>query len=123
MEGNGFIIGLEPVGSEGGTGSFKYIKGFPSCFDFVIGFPVDQELVFLAIDSIIENLFNFPFLLSSGINGNRFFRGGLMESWEGLEVWSEINAEVAAMDPRVDALHDGSEVDFVIIVFVRSFRN
>ena len=45
VEANGFVIGFKLVGSEGGTGFFKYVKGFPSCFDFVIGFPVDQELV------------------------------------------------------------------------------
>ena len=27
------------------------------------------------------------------------------------------------MDPRVDALYDSREVDFVVIVFVWSFRN
>ena len=64
MEGNGFVIAFKPVGSEGGTGSFKDVKGFPSCFDLVIAFPVDQELAFFAIDSIFEDLFNFPFLLS-----------------------------------------------------------
>ena len=26
----------------------------------------------------------------------------------------------AAIDPRVDALHDGREVEFVVIMFVRS---
>ena len=41
VEGNGFVIGFKPVGSEGGTGTFKDVKGFPSCFDFVIAFPVD----------------------------------------------------------------------------------
>ena len=80
-------------------------------------------MAFLSIDSIFENFFNFPFFLSRGINGKRFLGGGLRESWEGLEVWSEINAEVAAMDPRVDAMHDRREVDFVVIVFVWSFRN
>ena len=30
---------------------------------------------------------------------------------------------VAAMDPGMDALHDGREVDFVVIVFVWFFRN
>ena len=64
VEGNGFVRGFKPVGSEGGTGSFKDVKGFPSCFDFVIAFPVDQELAFLSIDSILENFFNFPFFLS-----------------------------------------------------------
>ena len=123
VEGNGLVIGFKPVGSEGGTGSFKDVEGFPSCFDFVIAFPVDQELAFSAIDSIFENLFNFPFLLSSGINGNMFFGGGLRESWEGLEVWSAINAGVAAMVPRVDTLHDWREIDFEVIVFVWSFRD
>ena len=41
VEGNGFVIGFKPVGSEGGTGFFKDVNGFPSCFDFVIAFPVD----------------------------------------------------------------------------------
>ena len=44
-------------------------------------------------------------------------------SWEGFQVRSEVDSMVAAMDPRVDALHDGREVDFVVIVFVCSFRN
>ena len=64
VEGNGLVIGFKPEGSEGGTGSFKDVKGFPSCFDFVIAFSVDLELAFLSIDSILENLFNFPFFLS-----------------------------------------------------------
>ena len=64
VEGNGFVIGFKPVGSEGGTSSFKDVKGFPSCLDFVIAFTVDQELAFLVINSIFEDLFNFPFLLS-----------------------------------------------------------
>ena len=80
-------------------------------------------MAFLSIYSLIRNLFNFLFFLSKGIDGNRFFGGRLRESWEGLEVWSEINTEVAAMDPRVDALHDRREVDFVVVVFVWSFRN
>ena len=64
VEGNGFVIGVKLVGSEGGTGSFKDLKGFPSGFDFVITFPVDEELAFLAIDSILKHLFNLPFFLS-----------------------------------------------------------
>ena len=64
VEGNGFIIGFKPVGSEGSTSCFKDVKGCASYFDFVIAFPVDQELVFLAIDSIFVNLFNLPFFLS-----------------------------------------------------------
>ena len=123
VEGNGFVIGVKPVGSEGCTGSFKGVKGFPSGFNFVIAFPMDKELAFLAIDSIFENLFNFPFLLSRGIDGDRFFGGGFRESWEGFEVWSEIDSKVTAVDPGVDALHDGREVEFVVIVFVRSFKN
>ena len=125
LEGNGFVIGCKPVGSEGGTCSFKHVKRFPSGFDFVIAFPVDEKLVLILIDSILENFFKLPFILSLGINGNRFFGGGLKESWEGLEVWSDINAEVAAVDPMVDALpvHDKREVDFEVIVFVWSFRN
>ena len=64
MEGNGFVICFKPVDSVGGTGSFKGIERFPSCFDFVISFPVNQKLVFLAIDSIFEYFLNFPFFLS-----------------------------------------------------------
>ena len=56
VEGNSFVVGVKPVCSESGTGSFKGVKGFPSSFDFVIAFPVDKELAFLAIDSILENL-------------------------------------------------------------------
>ena len=41
VEGDSFVIGFKPVGSKGGTGSFKGIKWFPSCFDSVIAFPVD----------------------------------------------------------------------------------
>ena len=41
VEGDGFIIGFKPVGSECGTGFFKSIERFPSSFDFVIAFPVD----------------------------------------------------------------------------------
>ena len=122
MEGNGFVIGVKPVGSEGGTGSFKSIKRFPSGFDFVIAFPMNKELAFLAIDSILENFFNFPFLLSRGIDGDRFFGGGFRETWEGLEVWSKVDSKVTAMDPRVNALHDGREVELVVIMFIRSFE-
>ena len=64
MEGDGFVLGFKRIGSEGGTGCFKDVKGFPSCFDFVIALPVDQQLAFLAIDSNFENIFNFPFPLS-----------------------------------------------------------
>ena len=123
VEWNGFVIGVKPVGSEGGTGPFKSVKGFSSSFDFVIAFPMDKELAFLAIDSIFENLFNFPFLLSRGIDGDRFFGGGFRESWEGFEIRSKIDPKMAAMDPRVYALHDGREVEFVVIVFVGSFEN
>ena len=58
------MIGFKPVGSEGGTGSFKNVKGFPSCFNFVIAFLVDQELAFLSIYSILKNFFNCPLFLS-----------------------------------------------------------
>ena len=43
VEGNGFVIGFKPVGSEGGTGTFKDVKGFPSCFDFVIAFSTSHS--------------------------------------------------------------------------------
>ena len=122
VEGNGFVIGVKPVGSESGTGFFKGIKVFPSGFDFVIAYPMDKELAFLAIDSILETLFNFAFLLSRGIDGDWFFEGGFWEAWEGFEVWSKIDSKVAAMDPRVYALHDGREVEFVVFVFVRAFE-
>ena len=52
VEGNGFVIGVKPVGFEGGTGSFKGVKGFPSGLDFVIAFSMNKELAFLSIDSI-----------------------------------------------------------------------
>ena len=123
MEGNSFVIGIKPVGSESGTGSFKGVKGFPSGFDFIIAFPINKELAFLAIDSILENLFNFPLLLSRGIDGDRFFEGGFREAWEGFEIWSEIDSKMAAMNLRVYALHDGREVEFIVIVFVRAFKN
>ena len=92
VEGNSFVIAVKPVGSEGGTGSFKDVKGLPSGFDFVIAFLVDKQLAFLPIDSIFENFFNFPFLLSRGIDGNWFFGGGFRESWEGFDVWSEVDS-------------------------------
>ena len=41
VEGNGFVVGFKPAGSESGTASFKGIERFPSCFDFIIAFPVD----------------------------------------------------------------------------------
>ena len=122
VEGNSFVIAVKPVGSESGTGSFKGVKKFPSGFDFIISFPMNKELMFLAIDSILENLFNFPFLLSRGIDGDRFFGGGFREAWEGFGVWSEIDPKVAAMDPRVYAMHDGREVEFVVVAFVRPFQ-
>ena len=81
MERNTFVIGVTLVGSEGGNGSFKGVKRFPSGFDFVIGFPVNKELAFLAIDSNFENRFNFPFLLSRGIDGDWFFRDRFREAW------------------------------------------
>ena len=83
---------------------------------------MNKELAFLEIDSILENFCNFPFLLSRGIDGDRFFGGGFRETWEGFEIWSEVYSKVAAMDPRVYALHDGREVEFVVIVFVRAFE-
>ena len=122
VEGNSFVIGVKPVGSAGGTCFLKGVKGFPSGFDFVIAFPINKELAFLAIDSILEILFNFPFLLSRDIDADWLFGGGFRETWEGLEVWSKVDSKVAAMDPRVYALHDGREVEFVVIVFVRSFE-
>ena len=123
VEGDGFVIGIKPVGPKGGAGSFKDIKGFPSCFDFVIAFPMDKELAFLSIDSIFEDLFNFPFLLSRGIDRDGLFGGRFRETWEGFEVWSEVDSKMAAVYPRVDALHDGREVKFVVIVIVRSFAD
>ena len=80
VEGNSFVIGCKPVGSEGSTGSFKGIEGFLTSFDLVIAFPVDQELAFLVIDSILENLLNFPFFLSCTIDSNRLFGGAFRES-------------------------------------------
>ena len=41
VEGNCFVIGFKPVGSEGGTGFFEDSKWFPSGFDFLIAFLVD----------------------------------------------------------------------------------
>ena len=123
VEGNIFVIGVKPVGSEGSTGSFKGVKGFPSGLDFVIAISMNKELAFLAIDWIFENLFNFPFLLSRGVDGDRFSGGGFREAWKGFEVWSEVDSKVAAIDLRVYALHDGREVEFVVIVFVRAFEN
>ena len=113
MEGNSFVIGVKPVGSEGSTGSFKGIKRSLSGFDFVIAFPMNKLFAFVAIDSIFENLVNFPFLLSSGIDPDRFFGGGFRKSWESIEIWSKVDSKMAAMDPRVYALHDGREVEFV----------
>ena len=64
VKGDGFIIGIKPVGSESGTGSFKGVKRFPSGFNIVIAFSVNKELAFLAIDSILENFFHFSFYSS-----------------------------------------------------------
>ena len=122
VEGNSFVIGVKPVGSESGTGFFKGVKGFPSVFDFVIAFPMDKELAFLAIDSIFENLFNFPIHWSRGIDGDWFFGGGFREAWECFEIWSKVDSKVTVMDPRVYALHDGREVQLVVILFVRAFE-
>ena len=57
------------------------------------------------------------------MDSNRVFGGGFRKSWEGFEVWSEVDSKVAGMDSGVDALHDGRKVDFVVIVFIWSFRN
>jgi len=78
-------------------------------------------LAFPSVNSIFENLLNFPFFLSSGIHGDWFFRTGFREAWESFEVWSEVDLKVAAMNPRVDALHDRRDVEFVVIVSIRSF--
>jgi len=64
VERNSFVIAVKPVSSKGSTGTFKDIERFPSSFDFVIAFPMDEELVFLSLNSIFENLFNFLFFLS-----------------------------------------------------------
>jgi len=77
----------------------------------------------LSVNLIFDNLFNFSFFSSRGIDGDWFFGDGFREAWESLEVWSEGDSKVAAMDPGVDALHDGGEVDFVVIVCIRSFRD
>ena len=122
MEGNSFVTGVKPVGSEVGTGSFQGVKRFPSGLDFVIAFPMNKELAFLAIDLIFENLFNFPFLLSRGFDGDWFIGGGFQEAWESFEVWSKIDSKGAVIDPRGYALHDGREVEFVVIVLVRAFE-
>ena len=41
MEGNGFIIGVKPVGSKGSTGSFEDIDRVPSSFALIIAFLID----------------------------------------------------------------------------------
>ena len=84
MEGDGFVVGVKPIGSKGGAGSFMDLERFPSSFNFVIAFPVYQELVFPMIDSIFENFLYFSFLLSRGIDSNRFFGGGFRETWKAL---------------------------------------
>jgi len=43
------------------------------------------------------------------------------EVWKSLEVWWEIDSKVAAMNTWVEALHDRREVEFVVIVSIRSF--
>ena len=60
--------------------------------------------------------------LSRAIDGDRFFGGGFKESWEGFGVWSDVDSKVTAEDPRVNTLHDGREVEFVAVMFVRSFE-
>ena len=103
MEDDSFVIDVKLACSESGTGSFKRVKGFPSSFDFIIAFSTDKELLLLSIHSIFGNYFDFLYFLSRGINGNWFFGAGFRETWEGFEVWSEVDSKVAAMDPRVNA--------------------
>ena len=51
------------------------------------------------------------------------FGTGFRQAGESFVVWYEVDSEVAAMKPRVDVLHDGKEVECVVIVFVRYFRH
>jgi len=48
VEANGFVIGVKPVSCTGSTGPFRNIERFPSSFDSIIAFPMDQELAFLS---------------------------------------------------------------------------
>ena len=40
------------------------------------------------------------------MDSNRISGGGFRESWEDIEVWSEVDSTVATMDPGMDDLHD-----------------
>jgi hypothetical protein len=120
---NLFTIGVKPIGSEGIAGAFEVVQWFPSCINLVLSFPVDQELSVAVMDAVIEDLFDFPMFFSLCIDGDRFWRSVRFESWEGLVVWSEVLAEVAAMDPRVDSCHDWGEFESVVVISVRAFFN
>ena len=93
-----------------------------SGFHFVIAFPIKKQLAFVAIHSIFENLFNFPFLLFSGIDADRFFGGGFRKSWESFGIWSKVDSKMAAMDPRVMPCMMGGMLSMLVIVFVWAFK-
>jgi len=46
---------------------------------------------------------------------------GFREAWKCFEVWSEVDSMVATRNPGVDALHDGMDVGFIVIICIRSF--
>jgi len=123
VEGNGFLIGVKPVSAKGGTDAFKGVERFTSSFNFVIAFPLDWELALLLVNSIFQNLFNFSYFLSRGIDGDRFFGPGLREAGESFEVWSVVDLKMAARNPLVDAWHYRGEVGLVVVLAIRFFRD
>ena len=105
VEGECCIVGVSPVFSDCIISSFQTIKGFPCCFYFIKAFPVNKELSLSVVDSVIEYLFNFP-MFSKSINGDWFWRCWCGLVWEGFMVWSEVDSEVASVDPWVNAFHN-----------------
>jgi len=121
VEANGFVIGVKPVRSKSITGSFTDIERFPSSLDFVRFFPMNLELAFHSINSILENLFYFPSFWSSGIEVDWFFGARFRETWGSYEVWSVVDWKMAVINPSVDALQARREVEFVVIVSIWFF--
>ena len=48
---------------------------------------------------------------SEGIDCNRFIGAGFREARESIEVWSQVDSNVGALNPRLAPLHDGREND------------
>ena len=119
-EGDFFTVLAFPIFLDGFFCSCHIFEGFPGSFMLWVSFPVDQEMSLISLGFITNNLFHNPFWFS--FDGDRVWSAVALAG-EHVVIRRGVFLKVLSGDPWVNMSHAIIEIQFVVVIGIRSFKN